>query len=29
MQVVLQSANIDFGTVLLPGRIDIDCGTIV
>jgi len=29
MQVALQSANIDFGTVLLPGRIDIDCGTIV
>ena len=29
MQVVLQSANIDFGTVLLPGRIDIDCGSIL
>jgi hypothetical protein len=29
MQVALQSANIDCGTVLLPGRIDIDCGTIV
>jgi hypothetical protein len=29
MQVALQSANIDFGTVLLPGRIDIDCGIIV
>jgi hypothetical protein len=29
MQVALQSANIDFGTVLLPGRMDIDCGTIV
>jgi len=29
MQVALQSANINFGTVLLPGRIDIDCGTIV
>ena len=29
MQVALQSANIDFGTVLLPGRIDIDCGAIV
>jgi archaellum component FlaF (FlaF/FlaG flagellin family) len=29
IQVALQSANIDFGTVLLPGRIDIDCGTIV
>jgi archaellum component FlaF (FlaF/FlaG flagellin family) len=29
MQVALQFANIDFGTVLLPGRIDIDCGAIV
>jgi len=29
MQVALQSANIDFGTIPLPGRIDIDCGTIV
>ena len=29
VQVALQSANIDFGTVLLPGRMDIDCGTIV
>ena len=29
MQVALQSANIDFGTVLLPGRMDIDCGTII
>ncbi len=29
MQVVLQAANIDFGTILLPGRIDLDCGTIV
>ena len=29
MQVALQSANIDFGTVLLPGRIDLDCGAIV
>jgi archaellum component FlaF (FlaF/FlaG flagellin family) len=29
VQVALQSANIDFGTVLLPGRIDIDCGAIV
>ena len=29
LQVALQSANIDFGTVLLPGRMDIDCGTIV
>jgi hypothetical protein len=29
VQVALQSANIDFGTIPLPGRIDIDCGTIV
>jgi len=29
MQAALQSANIDFGTVLLPGRMDIDCGAIV
>jgi archaellum component FlaF (FlaF/FlaG flagellin family) len=29
MQVALQSANIDFGTVLLPGRMDIDCGSIL
>jgi hypothetical protein len=29
VQVALQSANIDFGTVLLPGRIALDCGTIV
>jgi len=29
VQVALQSANIDFGTVLLPGRIDIDCGSIL
>lgn len=29
MQVALQSANIDFGTISLPGRIDIDCGRIL
>jgi hypothetical protein len=29
MQVALQSANIDFGTIPLPGRIDIDCGSIL
>jgi hypothetical protein len=29
MQVALQSANLDFGTVLLPGRLDIDCGSIL
>ena len=29
MQVALQSSNIDFGTIPLPGRIDIDCGSIL
>lgn len=29
MQVALQAANIDFGTIILPGRLDINCGTIV
>jgi hypothetical protein len=29
MQVALQAANIDFGTILLPGRIELDCGTII
>lgn len=29
VQVLYQSSNLDFGTILLPGRIDIDCGTIV
>ena len=29
MQVALQSANIDFGTILLPGRMDLDCGSIL
>jgi hypothetical protein len=29
MQVALQSANIDFGTILLPGRMDLDCGTLL
>ena len=29
MQVAFQAANIDFGTILLPGRIDLDCGSIV
>jgi hypothetical protein len=27
-QLALASANIDFGTVLLPGRLDLDCGTL-
>lgn len=29
VQVLYQSSNIDFGTIGLPGRIDLDCGTIV
>jgi hypothetical protein len=29
MQMVYQSSNIDFGTLLLPGRTDLDCGTLV
>jgi hypothetical protein len=29
MQVVYAAANIDFGTITLPGRQDLDCGTIV
>ena len=29
MQVVYAAANIDFGTINLPGRLDLDCGTIV
>lgn len=28
-QLALATANIDFGTVTLPGRLDLDCGTIV
>ena len=28
-QLALASANIDFGTITLPGRLDLDCGTIV
>lgn len=28
-QLALASANIDFGTIALPGRIDIDCGGII
>lgn len=28
-QLALAAANIDFGTIDLPGRIDIDCGTII
>jgi hypothetical protein len=29
MQVVYAASNIDFGTITLPGRQDLDCGTIV
>lgn len=28
-QLALASANIDFGTIDLPGRLDIDCGGII
>ena len=29
IQVVYAASNLDFGTAALPGRIDLDCGTIV
>jgi hypothetical protein len=29
IQVAYAAANIDFGTITLPGRLDLDCGTIV
>lgn len=29
MQVVMSAANIDFGTITIPGRLDLDCGTIL
>jgi hypothetical protein len=29
MQVAYAASNIDFGTITLPGRLDLDCGTIV
>ena len=29
MQVVYAAANIDFGTITLPGRLDLDCGGIL
>lgn len=29
VQALFQSSNLDFGTILLPGRVDIDCGTIL
>lgn len=29
VQLALASSNIDFGTILLPGRLDLDCGSII
>ena len=29
LQVLFQSSNIDFGTITLPGRISLDCGSIL
>ena len=29
IQTVYAASNIDFGTITLPGRLDLDCGTIV
>lgn len=29
VQILFQSSNLDFGTILLPGRIDLDCGGIL
>ncbi len=29
VQVLFQSSNLDFGTILLPGRVDLDCGGIL
>lgn len=29
MQVAFQASNLDFGTVTLPGRMDLDCGSIL
>jgi hypothetical protein len=29
MQMSMNSANVDFGTISLPGRLDLDCGFIV
>jgi len=29
MQAVFAASNMDFGTITLPGRFDLDCGTIV
>jgi len=29
MQVAYAASNIDFGTITLPGRLDLDCGSIL
>ncbi len=29
MQLAYQASNIDFGTITLPGRLDLDCGGIL
>jgi hypothetical protein len=29
MQALYAASNMDFGTVTLPGRLDLDCGTII
>jgi hypothetical protein len=29
MQALFAASNMDFGTITLPGRFDLDCGTIV
>ncbi len=29
MQVVYAASNLDFGTITLPGRLNLDCGTIL
>jgi hypothetical protein len=29
MQAIYAASNMDFGTITLPGRFDLDCGTIV
>jgi hypothetical protein len=29
MQALYAASNMDFGTITLPGRFDLDCGTIV
>jgi hypothetical protein len=29
MQALYAASNMDFGTILIPGRFDLDCGTIL